>query len=134
MTSALPKDSGWRLFVRTVLGRAYPRVIGAQREKSWMFFDIVLPFGAVAAYVFVYRAIRAPEEFVGFVIVGGAMTAFWLNILWSMSTQLYWEKETGNLALYIMAPSSMTAILLGMAVGGLFATTLRAGVILILGS
>ncbi len=134
MLGSLPKDVGWRLFVRTVLGRAYPRVIGAQREKSWMFFDIILPFGAVAAYVFVYRAIRAPEEFVGFVIVGGAMTAFWLNILWSMSTQVYWEKETGNLALYIMAPGAMTASLLGMAVGGLFATTLRAAGILILGS
>ncbi len=134
MLSTLHKDSGWRLFLRTVLGRAYPRVIGAQREKSWMFFDIVLPFAGVAAYVFVYRAIRAPEEFVGFVIVGGAMTAFWLNILWSMGTQLYWEKETGNLALYIMAPSSMTAILLGMALGGMVATSLRAAVILVLGS
>ncbi len=134
MLGTLHKDSGWRLFLRTVLGRAYPRVIGAQREKSWMFFDIFLPFAGVAAYVFVYRAIRAPEEFVGFVIVGGAMTAFWLNILWSMGTQLYWEKETGNLALYIMAPSSMTAILLGMALGGMVATSLRAAVILVLGS
>ena len=49
---------------------------------------------------------------------GGAMTAFWINVLWSMSAQLYWEKENGNLALYIMAPSSMMAILLGMALGG----------------
>ena len=24
------------------------------------------------------------------------MTAFWMNILWSMSSQLYWEKETGQ--------------------------------------
>jgi ABC-2 type transport system permease protein len=62
------------------------------------------------------------------------MTAFWLNILWSMSTQLWWEKETGNLALYIMAPNSMMAVLLGMAAGGLVATTLRAAAILVLGS
>ncbi len=130
----LEKDTGWRLFLRTVIGRAYPRVIGAQREKSWVFFEIFLPLVAVSAYVFVYRAIRAPEAYVGFVIVGGAMTAFWINILWSMSTQLYWEKETGNLALYIMAPSSMTAILLGMALGGMFATSVRALVIVVLGS
>jgi ABC-2 type transport system permease protein len=130
----LPKNTGVRLFIQTVVGRAYPRVIGLQREKSWMFFDLVLPIMAVAAYVFVYRAIDAPEDYVGFVVVGGAMTAFWLNVLWSMSSQLYWEKETGNLGLYIMAPNSLMAILLGMALGGLISTTLRALVILVLGS
>jgi ABC-2 type transport system permease protein len=88
----------------------------------------------VAAYVFVYRAIQAPEDYIGFVVVGGAMTAFWLNVLWSMSSQLYWEKETGNLGLYIMAPNSLMAILLGMALGGMLATMLRAVVILVLGS
>ena len=130
----LKKASGWRLYLKTVLARAYPRVVGQQREKSWLFFEIFLPMMAVSAYVFVYRAIGAPEDFVGFVVVGGAMTAFWINILWSMSSQLYWEKEQGNLALYIMAPNSMMAVLLGMALGGLFATSLRAIVIIVLGS
>jgi ABC-2 type transport system permease protein len=129
-----PKNSGWRLFLQSVVARAYPRVIGQQREKSWIFFDVFMPLLAVSAYVFVYRAIQAPEEFVGFVVMGGAMTAYWLNILWSMSSQLYWEKETGNLSLYIMAPNSLPAILLGMALGGMLATTLRAVVILLLGS
>jgi ABC-2 type transport system permease protein len=128
------KASGWRLFLKTVAARAYPRVVGQQREKSWMFFDVFLPMLAVSAYVFVYRAIGAPEEYIGFVVVGGAMTAFWMNVLWSMSSQLYWEKEQGNLSLYIMAPSSMMAILLGMALGGLVATALRAVAIIILGS
>jgi len=128
------KDSGLMLFLRTVVARAYPRVIGQQREKSWVFFEIFLPMLSVAAYVFVYRAIGAPEEYIGFVVMGGAMTAFWMNVLWSMSSQLYWEKETGNLALYIMAPNSLMAILLGMALGGLFATTLRAVAIVWLGS
>ncbi len=128
------RHTGWRLFLMTVFGRSYPRVIGAQRETSWVFFDTFLPMLSVAAYVFVYRAIKAPEDYVGFVVVGGAMMAFWMNVLWSMSSQLYWEKETGNLALYIISPGSMMAILLGMAVGGLFATTLRALGIIILGS
>lgn len=121
-------------FVQTVIARAYPRVIGQQRELTWIFFEIFLPMMAVAAYVFVYRAIGAPEEYVGFVVLGGAMTAFWMNVLWSMSSQLFWEKEQGNLALYIMAPNSLMAVLLGMALGGLFATTLRAVVILVAGS
>ena len=116
------------------MARAYPRIIGQQREKSWMFFDVFLPMLGVAAYVFVYRAIGAPEEYVGFVVMGGAMTSFWMNVLWSMSSQLYWEKEQGNLALYIIAPNSMMAILLGMAVGGLFATALRAVAIIVVGS
>lgn len=128
------KRSGFRLFLMTVLGRSYPRVVGMQREKSWLFFDIFVPLLSVSAYVFVYRAIGAPEDYVGFVVVGGAMTAFWMNILWSMSSQLYWEKEQGNLALYIISPTSMMAILLGMALGGLFATLLRAITIMVFGS
>lgn len=131
--TSIAKPYSTRLFFQTVIARAYPRVIGAQREKSWMFFDIFLPLLAVSAYVFVYRAIGAPETYVGFVVMGGAMTAFWMNILWSMSSQLFWEKEQGNLALYIIAPNSMMAILLGMALGGMLATTLRAFVIVIIG-
>lgn len=132
--SGAEKVTGWRLFLKTIVARAYPRVIGQQREMSWVFFEVFLPMLAVSAYVFVYRAIGAPEDYVGFVVVGGAMTAFWMNVLWSMSSQLYWEKETGNLGLYIMAPNSLMAILLGMAIGGLVATALRAVVIIVLGS
>ncbi len=132
--SGVPKRSGWRLFLQSVFARAYPRVIGQQREKSWVFFEIFLPLLSVSAYVLVYRAMRAPEDYIGFVIVGGAMLAFWMNVLWSMSMQLYWEKEQGNLALYIIAPNSMMSILLGMAIGGLLATTLRALAILVLGA
>lgn len=130
----LPKVSGWRLFLKTVLARAYPRLIGQQREMSWMLFDVVLPMGGVITYVLVYKALQAPPDYVGFVVMGGAMTAFWMNVLWSMSSQLYWEKETGNLALYIMAPNSMMAVLLGMALGGMLATALRALAITLLGS
>lgn len=130
----LEKHSGLKLFLMTVFGRSYPRVVGMQRERSWIFFDIFVPLLSVSAYVFVYRAIGAPEDYVGFVVVGGAMTAFWMNVLWSMSSQLYWEKEQGNLALYIISPASMMAVLLGMAFGGLFATLLRAIAIMIFGS
>lgn len=133
MTERVHKQRGWRLFLMTVYGRAYPRIIGMLRERSWMFFDIFLPILSVSAYVFVYRAIGAPQVYIGFVVMGGAMTAFWLNVLWGMSSQMYWEKETGNLGLYIMAPNSLMAILLGMAIGGLFSTFQRALVITLLG-
>jgi len=133
-TVRLQKNRGWRLFIQTVIARSYPRVVGQMRDVSWMFFDTLLPLLAVCTYVFVYRAIKAPEDYIGFVVVGGAMIAFWMNVLWGMSSQLYWEKEQGNLALYIMTPASMMAILLGMAVGGLFSTSLRALLIIVLGS
>ncbi|MCC6500273.1 MAG: ABC transporter permease [Anaerolineales bacterium] len=132
--SSTEKVSGWKLFIKTIVARSYPRIIGQQREKSWIFFEVFMPMLAVSAYVFVYRAIGAPEEYVGFVVIGGAMTAFWMNVLWSMSSQLYWEKEQGNLALYIMAPNSLMAVLLGMALGGMVATALRAAAIVVLGT
>ena len=124
-----------QLFFQTVIARAYPRIVAQhRRERSWFVFEVILPLLAVSAYVFVYRAIGAPETYVGFVILGGAMTAFWMNVLWSMSSQLFWEKEVGNLALYTIAPASLMAILLGMALGGMTATTLRALVIILAGA
>ncbi len=128
------KATGWKLFLKTVIARAYPRIIAQQRERSWIFFDVFLSLLAVSAYVFIYRAIKAPEEYIGFVVLGGAMTAFWLNVLWSMSTQFYWEKETGNLPLYIISPAPKMAILLGMALGGIVGTSLRAATIILVGS
>ena len=110
-------DRGWRLFARTVIARAYPRLVGQQRDLAWLFYDTFLPFLGTVGYVYVYRAIQAPEEYIGYVVMGGAMTAFWMNVIWSMAQQFYWEKEGGNLALYIMAPNSLMAILLGMAIG-----------------
>ena len=127
-------DTGWRLFLRTVFARAYPRVVGMQREPTWIFFDTLLPFLGTVGYVYVYRAMQAPEDYIGFVVIGGAMTAFWLNVMWMMASQLYWEKENGNLSLYIMAPNSLMAVLLGMALGGMVATTLRATVIIVFGT
>ena len=130
----LSKDTGWRLFARTIVARSYPRVIGQQRQKWWLFFEVMLPLVGLSAYVFVYKAIGAPSDFVGFVILGGAISAFWLNVLWAMANQLYNEKQIGNLPLYIIAPGPLMAILLGMALGGMVSTTLRAGAILFLGS
>ena len=127
------KDTGWRLFLRTIWARAYPRIIGQQREPVWVFMEVFLPFLSTVGYVYVYRAIGAPEDYVGFAVLGGAMTSFWMNVMWSMSAQLYWDKEQGNLPLYIMSPAPLMAVLLGMAVGALLATSLRAGVIIILG-
>jgi ABC-2 type transport system permease protein len=123
-----------RTNLRAIVGRAYPRVIGLTREPSWVFFEILLPFLAVSAFVFVYRALEAPEEYIGFVVLGGAMTAFWLNVVWMMAAQFYWEKDQGNLELYFTAPMHLMSILAGMAIGGLVMTSSRALAVIGIGS
>jgi len=120
--------------LRAVVGRAYPRIIGLTREPSWLFFEIFLPFLAVSAFVFVYRALEAPEAFIGFVVLGGAMTAFWLNVVWMMAAQFYWEKDQGNLELYFTAPMHLMSVLAGMAIGGLVMTSSRALAVIGIGS
>jgi ABC-2 type transport system permease protein len=123
-----------RANLRAVVGRAYPRIIGLTREPSWLFFEIFLPFLAVSAFVFVYRALEAPEEFIGFVVLGGAITAFWLNVVWMMAAQFFWEKDQGNLELYFTAPMHLMSVLAGMAIGGLVMTTSRAFAVIAIGS
>jgi ABC-2 type transport system permease protein len=118
--------------LRAVGGRAYPRVTGLFREKSWIAFEILLPFLATSAFVFVYRALQAPPEYIGFVVLGGAMTAFWLNVIWMMASQLWWEKSQGNLELYVAAPMSILSVLFGMAFGGMVMSSTRALVILVI--
>jgi ABC-2 type transport system permease protein len=118
--------------LRTVIGRAYPRVRGLAREKSWVFFEILLPFLATSAFVFVYRAIGAPPQYIGFVVLGGAMTAFWLNVIWMRAQQLWWEKSQGNLELYFAAPMHIMAVLFGMAFGGFVMSSTRAAAVLVI--
>jgi len=118
--------------VRALIGRAYPRVRGMAREPSWLFFEILLPFLTTSAFVLVYRALGAPDAYVGFVVLGGAMAAFWLNVVWMMAGQLYWEKSQGNLELYFAAPMNLMSVLLGMAVGGLIMSSTRAAAVLVI--
>jgi ABC-2 type transport system permease protein len=121
------------LNLRAAWGRAYVRIVGVNREPSWVIFDTLLPVLGLAAYVFYYKALKAPPAFFGMVILGGAMTAYWMNVLWAMASQFYWEKQGGNLQLFLMSPMSRMAILLGMALGGGFSTTVRALASLFLG-
>jgi ABC-2 type transport system permease protein len=116
------------------VARAYPRVVGANREPSWVFFEVTLPLLATVALVMVYRALGADPRFEGYVILGGAMTAFWLNTIWNMAAQFRWEKENGNLELYLASPAHLMWILTGMALGGSFSTSLRAAAVIALGA
>lgn len=128
------RATGLRLFLKTVAARAYPRLIGPRRNPTELLFQIGLPLLGTFAMVFVYRGLHAPARFVGFVVLGGAMLAFWQNVLWFMAIQWNWDRGNGTLELFVMSPASLTAVLLGMAVGGMYMTGFRAGVVLLLGS
>ena len=133
-TASIPRVRGLRRVLRAALGRAYPRIIGQNRERSWLFYDTVLPLLGTIAFVYVYKALGAPDRFIGYVIMGGATTAFWMNVMWNMAAQFYWDKQGGNLELYMVVPCGITPILLGMSLGGFVATVLRAIAIVLIGS
>lgn len=121
----------WNL--KAIWARAYVRIVALNREPVWLIFDVFLPLLSLSAYVFVYRVLKAPPAFTGFVILGGAMAAYWLNVVWSMMSQFFWERIGGQLELFMITPISRMSVLIGMATGGLLSTTVRAGGALFLG-
>ncbi|MFS8523498.1 MAG: ABC transporter permease [Limnochordales bacterium] len=137
-TPAGARDLGpWErliLNLRAARARAYVRVVATGRELSWLPFEVGLPILAAAAYVFIYEALGAPAEYTGFVLLGGAMTAYWMNVLWNMASQFYWEKQSGLLETYFLAPASRVSLLFGMAMGGIFMSSIRAAATLAAGS
>ncbi len=122
-----------RLFFKTVHARAVPRMIGMKREPSWIFLEILVPLVNTTAFVYLYRALHAPEAYVGFVILGSVLSAYWMNVVWAMAMQLHWEKKEGMLQLYVLSPSSLMAILVGMSYGGIVMASWRAALTLIVG-
>jgi len=124
----MPK-SALELFWKAMLARTYPRVAWMFRHRTWLIQETLLPILSVVALANVYKWMGAPVEYIGIVILGAAMTAFWLNVLWSLGGHLYWERDSGNLELYILSPAPMMGILAGMALGGLTMTIVRAAAI-----
>lgn len=120
-----------RLFATAAAARTYPRIAWLFRNRTWLLQETLLPLLSVAAFAYCYEFLKAPREYIGVVVLGQAMTAFWFNILWSMGAHLYWERDGGNLELYIMSPAPMMGVLAGMALGGMVTTSLRALVILL---
>lgn len=112
--------------LKAAYARLWVRIKGGNREPEWLISEMIIPVITLSTYIFLYKMVHAPPEYAGFVIIGGTMMSFWTNVLWNMSAQFYWEKEVGNLEVYLVAPISRMAILLGMAIGGFVNTALRA--------
>jgi len=123
--------SAIRIFFKTIAARAYPRFVASYRNRSWLITETLLPLIGTIAMIYVYRALHAPARYLGFVVLGGVLLAFWQNVIWAMATQFIWDRGQGNLELFAMAPTSLTAILLGMAVGGAYLSLTRAATVLL---
>jgi ABC-2 type transport system permease protein len=117
------------LFIAAAAARTYPRLAWMVRHRTWLIQETLLPVLSVAALAMTYEWLKAPKEYVGVIVLGAAMTTFWLNVLWSLGAHLYWERDSGNLELYIMSPAPMMGILAGMACGGVLTTAVRAAAI-----
>jgi ABC-2 type transport system permease protein len=128
-----PRHTGASLFLQATLARTYVRLVGSLREPTWMVSDALFPNLGMCAFVLLYRALGAPASYEALAVIGGVLTTYWINVVWGMGAQLYWEKQQGQLQLYFAAPCSRLAILSGMALGGLFATILRSVVGVALG-
>ena len=123
MTRAAP--GALALNARATLARAYVRVVGSIREPAWIVSDAVLPALGMCSFVLLYRGLGAPKSYETLAVLGGILSTYWINVLWGMGAQLYWEKQQGQLQLYFAAPCSRMAILTGMALGGVLMTTVR---------
>jgi len=119
----------WRAFK----ARLYVRIVGSLREPAWILSDAVIPNLGMCAIVLLYRALGAPRTYEALAVIGGILATYWINVLWGMGAQLYWEKQQGQLQLYFVAPCTRMVILTGMAVGGALSTTVRSGVGLAVG-
>ena len=122
---ALSSLHEFQVNVRAAIARARVRIKGTIQDPAWMIAEMIIPMFSIGGFILLYRALGAPASYSGFVIVGGAMIAFWTNMLWGMAAQFYWEKEVGNLEIYFVAPISRMAILLGMALGSVVTMVLR---------
>jgi ABC-2 type transport system permease protein len=118
---------------RAIWARAYVRIVGANRELSWLITEVTIPVLMIMAYILIYRSIGAPKVYEALVVAGGAMIPYWIVVLWSMAAQFYWEKEMGNLDLYMASPTHPIALLLGMAIGGMFMASVRTVLIILVG-
>ena len=120
-----PLAASLALNLRATAARTYVRIVGSIREWTWIIGDAVLPNLGMCAFVLLYRTLGAPRSFEALAVFGGILSTYWLNVLWGMGSQFYWEKQQGQLQLYFAAPCSRMAILTGMAIGGILMTTLR---------
>lgn len=121
------------LWLRVAYSRAFVRVRSIYGEPMWLAVGIGFPLLSSVAMGLLYMS-SGVSNFAGFAVLGGIMLAFWGNVLWSMATQFSWDKQMGLFEIYLVSPAPITALLVGMSIGGVAVTAPSAVIIAILGS
>jgi ABC-2 type transport system permease protein len=112
--------------------RALVRLWSIFGEKLWIIVNMGFPVLSSLALSLLYYSIGA-SNYIGYAILGGVMVSFWGNVLWSMASQFNWDKQEGLFEIYLTSPASLSAILIGMSVGGIIGTVPSAAVVVAFG-
>lgn len=121
-----------RPWARTMKARAVVRIWSVFGEPLWIVVNVGFPVLSSMALAILYLS-AGLAAYTGFAILGGVMISFWGNVLWSMASQFNWDKQEGLFEIYLTSPAPMTAILVGMSVGGIAATAPSAALVAVLG-
>src|SRR5437899_3502971 len=121
-----------RLWLRALYARMWVRVMSVFNEPLWIAVNIGFPFFSSVGLGLLYSS-TGLRSFVGFAILGGVMISFWGNVLWSMASQFYWDKQVGLFEIYLTSPAPMPAILIGMSLGGVVKTAASAVLLAVAG-
>ena len=112
--------------------RALVRLWSIFGEPLWIVVSMGFPVLSSLAFFLLYYSIGA-VGYVGFAVLGGVMVSFWGNVLWSMASQFNWDKQEGLFEIYLTSPASISAILIGMSLGGIIGTLPSAAIVTALG-
>lgn len=113
------------LNLRATRARALIRFTGIRREPTYLILSCLLPLLSIASYLYLYEALRTPVAYIGYIVLGGTLVNFWTTMLWSMSDQLFRDRDMGLLETYIRAPASRAALLIGMGIGDALTAMVR---------
>src|SRR6266571_5000736 len=120
------------LWLRTAYARMWVRTKSIYGEPLWVVVTIGFPLFTSMALSLLYKSSNA-AQYTGFAILGGVMISFWGNVLWSMASQFMWDKQAGLFEVYITSPAPISAILVGMSLGGVLGTAPSAALVALIG-
>jgi ABC-2 type transport system permease protein len=120
------------LWLRTAYARAWIRLKSIYGEPLWVVIGVFFPLFTSFGLAFLYTS-TGDAALAGFAILGGVMVSFWSNVIWSMASQFYWDKQEGMFELYLVSPAPLSAILVGMSIGGFAATAPSALFVAVIG-
>jgi len=120
------------LWLKTAYARAWVRTMSMYGEPLWVIVTVGFPLFSMMGMSLLYSSAGATAR-IGFAILGGIMLSFWGNVLWSMASQFNWDKQAGLFEIYITSPAPISAILVGMSLGGILGTAPSAVMVAVVG-